>query len=167
MKTIIFILAISLFSFTSIAQEVDNEALLIQTIWGVNKRELVRAYMQLPEYEMPGFWRIYEQYEQARKTLAEERIQLVKTYVTKHAQLTDREADKLGKKILINNESYEKLHREYYSHFKKVVSPLEATQFLQFETYIQNAVKDYYMNNLPFIGVLEAERTKVEAKLKG
>lgn len=151
------LLLVSLPSFL-VAQTVDEEITLIQTLYGVEKRKLVSDYMQIPDQFAEAFWKTYDQYEAERRELGHARLLLINDYAESFGSLTEETADKLAQAVLANNIQVEKLNESYYKKFKKETSALKAAQFMQLETYLQNVVRSEIQAGIPFIGEIERLR---------
>lgn len=133
------------------AQDINDEITLIQAEFGMGKKQLVEAAMDLPKSMETGFWIIYEQYELERQLLARERILLINEYLTKYSEIDDDIADYLSKGILKNSAARNKLHRKFYTKFKKVTTAKDAAKFLQLDTYIHDTIRNLTLQELPFI----------------
>lgn len=149
---------LALFATSVPAQEVNDEVTMVQTIWGSEKRELMIDYMNIPEAQAMGFWKVYEDYEAARRQLAKDRILVIDDYVSNFTSLTEQKANELATKILANTVSEGKLRKKYYTKFKKASSAIDAAKFLQLDAYIQNTIRLALQDELPFIGDLESKR---------
>lgn len=158
MKCLLSCFIVSLSVTTVQAQEANDEVTLVQTIWGSEKRQLMIDYMEIPEAQAAGFWRVYEDYEMVRRELAKERFLLIDDYVSNFASLSEEKADELATKMLANSVSDAKLRKQYYTKFRKASSAINAAKFLQLDGYIQNTIRLAVQDELPFIGDLETKR---------
>lgn len=156
MRNWIFIVAILMMvpvtKSVSQTMTVDDEITLIQSAFGQDKKMLVDAYMDLPESIAPGFWTIYQAYEEERKLISRERLKIINEYLEKFETLNEEQADNLAKRTIKNDSELSKLHAKYYKRFKKVTSALDAAKFLQIDTYIHNTIRNAMQQELPFIG---------------
>jgi hypothetical protein len=114
--------------------------------------------MSLNEAEAAKFWPVYDEYSEKRKVLADDRIQILKSYADQYAGMTDDQSKALGKRYFKNESSILKLQQKYYNKISKSVSPLKAMQFMQAEIYIQTTLRSELQDAIPFIG--EFEKTK-------
>ena len=154
MKNAIFIIALLLIVsiHTSFAQSSkDDEITLIQASFGMDKKQIIEGYMDLPETVSPGFWTIYQSYETSRKELARERLKIINDFLSEYEKIGEEEADDLAKRTLKNDLALSKLHSSYYKKFKKATSALDAAKFLQIDTYIHNTIRNAMQQELPFI----------------
>ncbi|MDI1322661.1 MAG: hypothetical protein PSV36_07910 [Algoriphagus sp.] len=151
----ILLLILSVFTInigSSFAQTIDDEITMVQEAFGKDKKMIVEALMELPETMAPAFWTVYEEYETARQELGRERIKIINDYLETYSQLGEAEADALANRSLKNDAALAKLHSTYYKKFKKATSALNATKFLQIDTYIHNTIRNAMQQQLPFIG---------------
>ena len=154
MKNILFIsgflILISIQS--SFAQSsLDDEIILIQSSFGMDKKQIIEGYMDLPESIAPSFWSIYQAYEAERTMLARERMNIINDFLTEYDKIGNDEANDLAKRTLKNDLELSKLHSAYYKKFKKATSALDAAKFMQIDTYIHNTIRNAMQQELPFI----------------
>lgn len=160
MKKVFLILFVAL-SAGVFAQTTEKEDLdLIQGIYGKSKKELAVAYMAIPEAQGVAFWKIYDEFEAERKALGQAKIAIINDYAANYTSLTDESADKIAKASLKNNMDYQKLFSKYYNKYKKVAGAVTAAKIIQFENYMQTSVQSEIQNSIPFIGELDATKTK-------
>lgn len=69
MKKIILIAICTLFAVNLNAQSNTDEIALIQSAYGMEKKQIIIQFMKLTEAENAGFWKIYDEYEAERKEL--------------------------------------------------------------------------------------------------
>ena len=111
----LFLIATFVISSVTFAQSTAKEDVeVIQGKYGKSKKELVNSYMGLSESMAPGFWKIYDVYEDERKALGKKRIQLINDYIAKYETLSNEKADQLIKGTMKNNEAYQKIYSKYY-----------------------------------------------------
>lgn len=132
------------------AQSIDDEIILIQSAFGMEKRALVEEYMGFDRGAQ--FWMVYDKYETERRLIIRERIKTINDYLENFDALDDGEADRITKAIIKNNAAINSLHKKYHKQFNKVVSPTETAKFLQLDSFIQNTILLAIAESLPFIG---------------
>lgn len=160
MKKVFLILLMSVTAGV-FAQSTEKEDLdVIQGIYGKSKKELAVAYMAIPEAQGVAFWKIYDEFEVERKALGQAKVAIINDYASNYANLTDESADKIAKAGLKNNMDYQKLFAKYYDKYKKAVGGINATKIIQFENYMQTTVQSEIQDAIPFVGEMEAIKTK-------
>ena len=144
------------------AQSNKEDVDLIQAMYGKAKKELVNDYMKFDATAGAAFWPMYDAFENERKVIGRERIQIISDYADHYKTLDDMKADELGKKTLDNNLALDNLNKKYFPKFSKAVGALNAAKYMQLELYMQNAVRAELQESIPFIG--ELDRTKKDIK---
>ncbi|MDB4583465.1 hypothetical protein N9164_09955 [Draconibacterium sp.] len=153
MKKILSI-AILLFASSSIfAQTQQEEIDYYQSIFGMEKKLVVAAFLELEEDD--AFWPIYDEYEKARKELGKKRIKLIVDYADNYDNLTDEKTDELVKTNQDVRKSTTNLLNKYYKKVKKVSGSRTAAQFYQIENYFVVAITAQIYSTIPLIGELE------------
>jgi len=158
MKKLIVIAVAFLMSAGLFAQSNKEDVDLIQSIFGKEKKELVQAYMTIPEAQNAKFWALYDTYETARKKLGQERIKLIEDYANSYEKLDNKKATDLATKKLAWADKYTKFQQTYFTKFSAIIGGLQAAKFMQLEDYIENCIRVSIAEEIPFIG--ELDKTK-------
>jgi hypothetical protein len=137
------------------AQSIEQETELLQEVWGMEKRELVEQYMGLFEIDGQDFWPVYEEYAAKRKEIGAERINIIMDYANNYTSMTDEKAKSITNAVFNNNVKLEKLQQKYYKKMSKAVGALKATEFMQFEKYLDTVIKAELQGNIPFLKELK------------
>jgi hypothetical protein len=151
MKKITLLMAAIAIAIASYAQSNKEEVDLIQAAFGMEKKVVVSNYVHPAELQKDAFWKLYDEYEVARKENAKKRIQLLEQYAKQYATMTDEQADAWTKEVIKLSTATDKLIVTYYNKIKKVTSPIVATQFYQIEGYILTAIRMEILDMVPFI----------------
>jgi len=155
MKKILTPFCLLLF-FSASAQLTTDDVNLIQSMYGKDKRDLMQEYMQFKDStSAKAFWTVYDSYEADRKKLGMDFIKIIQDYAENYETLDDKKADALVSRMSANNIAFENLYAKYYSQMKAAVGALKASQFLQLESYLRNAVRITILDEIPFIGELD------------
>ncbi|MGL2963793.1 hypothetical protein ACSVH2_08250 [Flavobacterium sp. RSB2_4_14] len=158
MKKLFLVVLLST-TVATFAQSTTKEELdIIQGVYGKSKKELAVAFMNLSEPQNAAFFKVYDAYELERKALGAKKVEIIESYAKDYYTLTDESADVLAKATLKNNADFEKLLSKYYGKAKKEVGAINAAKFMQFEIYLQTAVRSEIQEAVPFIG--ELDKTK-------
>lgn len=156
MKQTILITGLFLISFFGNAQNTQKDELqIIQTLFGMGKKELIASYIKAPVDKQDAFWATYDQYETKRQTLGTKRFEIINDYANNYFQLTDTKANELVGDVILNNVQLEKLNYVYFKKFKKLLGGVEAAKLIQLEVYIQSQIKSAMQNTIPFIGEIK------------
>jgi hypothetical protein len=142
--TVMFI-AVSFAKAQSSKEEID----LMQASFGMDKKAMVAEFVQVDPAQKDAFWKLYDEYETARKTLGQERIKLLDQYVAGYSKFTNESADAWTKKVIDLGKKTDDLIITYYNKIKKVTNPVVALQFYQVEGYILSGIRVSILESLP------------------
>lgn len=163
MKNLLSLAILMLISGVTFAQSNKEDVEIIQNMFGKQKKELIQAYMTIPEDKKAGFWALYDQYETERKLLGKERIALVEAYANEYATLDDKKANDLMNRKLKWLGDYSKLQKKYFDSMTKMIGGLQASKLFQLEDYLENNVRLFIQENIPFID--ELDKTKLKSAM--
>lgn len=154
---IIFIVLLFLSSFV-MAQSNKEDVDIIQSAFGKDKKDLVKDYMELSKKDSAAFWKLYDEYEDKRKVIGRERINLLEQYANGYQNIDNAKAEKLATAILSNDAKYNTLYQTYFKKFSEVFGARNAAKFLQLEMYVQTYVRANVMREIPLIGDLDKQK---------
>jgi hypothetical protein len=158
MRKLLFIAFACLLSANLFSQSNKEDIAIIQAMFGKEKKALVEEYMTFPENKKTKFWTLYDEYEDARKKLGRDRIEILGKYADEYATLDDKKATELMNKKLNWADSYSKFQRDYFTRFSAVIGALQASKFMQLEDYLENNIRLAIQEQIPFIGELDKTR---------
>lgn len=153
-KTLITTLMVTgaLLAFSqSNTEEVD----LMQAAFGMEKKALAEAFVELEGAQKDAFWAAYDEYETRRKELGRKRIDLLNRYIATYDTPGDANTDSMVKEMISLQKQTDKLIGSYYGKIKKGSGVKAAAQFYQFENYILSKIRSELMESIPFIGEFE------------
>jgi len=122
-----------------------------QSIWGMEKRAIVEAYMEFTEADAAAFWPEYEAYEESRKELGKDRVMILEDYAKNYATLTTEKANELVNGTVANNMGHQKLLKKTYKKMSKSVGAVKAAKFVQLENYFITMIQMTISENIPFV----------------
>lgn len=164
MKNLLGLVLLLMYSSVALAQSNKEDVEIIQNMFGKEKKELIQAYMTISEDKKAGFWTLYDQYETDRKKLGKERIALIEAYANDYATLDDKKASLLMDRKMKWLGDYSKLQKKYYDSMSKQIGGLQASKFFQLEDYLENNIRLYIQENIPFIDELDKTKLKEATK---
>jgi hypothetical protein len=133
-----------------------TEAEMLQNIYGMEKKAILNEFVKFSSDESQNtFWELYNTYEEKRKVLGNERVQLLDRYVREYLNMPESEMELLLDEVTTMNSDYVKLLNSYVKKIKKKVGVKQAAQFYQIENYLNNAINTSIAEEIPFIGELE------------
>ncbi|KMQ60148.1 hypothetical protein ACM46_18105 [Chryseobacterium angstadtii] len=155
MKTIskvILAIFFTLGSKTIYAQQFKQEADLIRSMIGKEKKEFVQYYMSIPNEKNSEFWNIYNQYETERQKIGSANFRLINQYLTLLNTNNENGYKKLVVDITASDSKSDKLLKKYYQKVEKDISPQTALQFFQLEKYIKARITYQLYQQVLFAG---------------
>jgi hypothetical protein len=150
MKKIVSILTF-IVAFTTVVAAQNTEFEYIKTQFKADKKTLLMNYVKLSDADAAIFWPIYNAYEAERGTLADKRFSNIKMYAEQYSTITNEQADEMIKGYFENNGKEVSIEKKYYGQIKKALGAKTAASWLQFEEYLDAAVKFHVLHNVPFI----------------
>jgi uncharacterized FlgJ-related protein len=160
MRKLIWILVCTFCFHALNAQDLStDEVQYIRQALKSEKKDLVKQYMSLSAAEDAKFWPLYDEFQNQRAGIAQERLQIIKDYSAQYQNLNDDQAKSLVKRALSNDKTNLKLKEKYYKKFSKAMGPLKAAQYIQMEDYFQTLVRYEIQDAIPFIGEIERKRS--------
>jgi hypothetical protein len=148
-KVTVLLFVLFTMSFVN-AQSSKEEIDFIQATFGMEKKALVDEFVKVDASQKDAFWKLYDEYETARKDLGKKRIELFVQYGENFDKLTSEFADTWTKEVLSLSKKTDALLVSYYKKIKKVTNPVVALQFYQLEVYILNSIRLAISEGIPF-----------------
>jgi hypothetical protein len=152
MKKITLLIAALVIAVVTYSQTNKEEVDLFQAAFGMEKKAVVANFVKVDAAQKDAFWKLYDEYEAARKENGKKRIQLLEQYAKEYKTMTNEQADAWTKEVIKLSTATDKLIVTYYNKIKKVTSPIVATQFYQIEGYILTAIRMEVLEGVPFLG---------------
>jgi len=144
------LLLIAFFTFLFVnAQSNKEEVDLMQSAFGMEKKAMVSEFVKVDASQKDAFWKLYDEYETARKDLGKKRIELLNQYADNYNKMTNEFADSWTKQVLDMTKKTDALLVTYYNKIKKVTNPVVALQFWQVEGYILSGIRLMILEELP------------------
>ena len=155
MKNLLLLFVALFYSATGFAQSAQEEVDLIQSLYGMQKKEIVADFIMLEGAQKDAFWKLYDAYEVERKELGMRRINLLSNYAENYGKLDDAKTDELIKEMNDLGLKNDKLIATYYKKMKKPAGVKAAAQFTQIEYYLLSTIRAKILEEIPFIGELD------------
>ena len=150
MKKITLFLAIMVMANFAFSQS-DEEVDLVQSLFGMEKKEVVADFVQPSEAEKEAFWKLYDEYETERKELGKQRLVLLKLYAGEFLTMTPEQADEWTMGVIDLQKKTDALIITYYGKIKTQTDGILATQFYQIENYILTYIRMNVLQDVPFV----------------
>ena len=152
MKQSILLISAFLFSIGLQGQVLGDDVIIVQNLWGKEKRALIADYMDFSAAQGDTFWPAYNTYESARKELGRERLAIMEEYVQNFQTLSDKKATELVNKAAQNSIALQKLLQSTFKSMSRIIGPAQAAKFIQIENYLMTGIMLSMQENLPFLG---------------
>jgi hypothetical protein len=149
MKKLLLLVIIAASATELYAQTSDAEATAIVNLLGVQKKEIIASLVKINPKDSAVFWKLYDQYQEANKKMAKNRIQLYEKTAMSYSNMNGPIADSLAKKFFDNRMIQEKSLEEYYQKIKSATNAVTAFEFFQAEVYILTQVRAQIMQQIP------------------
>ncbi|MFZ6001966.1 MAG: hypothetical protein ACOYW3_15750 [Bacteroidota bacterium] len=140
------------------AQEWSDESSMIQSLFGSDKRNIVSEFVGVEGNNRIEFLKLYDAYEQNRKTLGQKKFTLLNNYVKNYKSLTEAETEEVMKEIMLLSSGQEKLVASFYKKIKKKCGVVAAAQFYQIEWYLLSEIRTAVLESIPIINQLENKK---------
>lgn len=144
-------LAVTAFLFLALtvdtfAQDEIDSLMFTDRMWSLKKKALVLQVLDLTEAEKASFWPVYDGYHTAIRYLEMEYIYLNSQYIKELQGGSEHRLERLSTQILKNDLLLAKLRRIYFKRFKKALSPLQASSFMQFDQSWRTMMREELLN---------------------
>jgi len=145
---------------TPAAESYDNIYNYLQVLrsdFNSGKVELVNGIMKLSANDAKKFWPLYREYEAELGKLAVTRTELVAEFVQAHKQGTfdNAKAKNVAKRWFRGQRERLNLLEKYHGKIEKVLSAVQAGQFLQIENQIGLFIDITIASEMPLVGASE------------
>jgi hypothetical protein len=158
MRKLILAAIVAVVAFAAKAQSKTDEIAMIQSVYGMEKKDLIAKHMKIDAAKSDLFWQMYDEYEIARKEIGIIRANNIIAYAEKYEALTDADADALIKVSMEVQSSFVKLWDKTYLKMAKSLSPVTAAQFIQAEMFLENMVRQELSMDIPLIGEFDVKK---------
>ena len=135
------------------AQSDKEEVDLLQSLFGMEKKALVSDFVKVDPSYQDAFWKLYDQYETARKELGKKRIALLNQYADEYDKMTNESTDAWMKEVLKITASTDNLISAYYKKIRKVTDAATAARFYHIENYVLTSIRLAILEEVPFVHV--------------
>jgi hypothetical protein len=115
------------------------------------RKHLVAANLKLTDTEGTKFWPVYDQYIAELVTINNTKYDLLKEYFNNYGQLTDKQADRMTKRLLGLDLSVAQLRQKYQPIFRAVVPAKVAATFFQLDRRIAMMIDLQLGSQIPLV----------------
>lgn len=158
MKKFFLFAILTIFAIALKAQTSFDENSLIQSLYGMEKRELIAKHIKIDAEKSDLFWQLYDEYEIARKEIGMKRARNIEDYSKKYENLTNEDADALVKASMELQKGFIGLWDKTYKKMAISISPVTVAQFIQAEMFLENMIRQELAMEIPMIGEFEIQK---------
>jgi hypothetical protein len=158
MKKIILFSICLVFAMLSKAQSNTDEIAYMQSVYGMQKKQLIAEHMKISKADSAKFWSMYDVYETSRKAIGKKRATNIEEYAKSYDNLTNEKAGALMNASFGVYNDFGKLWKDTYTKMAKGISPLTAGKFIQVEMYLENLVRNELAGEIPLVGEFEPKK---------
>ena len=155
MKKILMLALFAIGTISSNAQQTKDEIAILQSAYGMQKRDLVAKFMDVNEAQSATFWSLYEEYEVARKAIGTKRANNIMEYAKNYETITDENVQNMVKVSMEVNKEFNALWEKTYKKMAKALGAKTAAKFYQLEMYLENMVRTEITESMPMIDELK------------
>ena len=141
LKSLYALILLIFLSTGSLAQNNPDELQLMQSLYGMEKRDIVAEFVELNEYQEAEFWKLYDAYELKRQELGKERFRILSSYVNDYGEVKPEKAERFMNQAISLRIKTDKLVDGYYKKIKTATDPVVAMQFYQIEVYLADVIR--------------------------
>ena len=156
MKKVILLISVIAFTVVSAFAQLENsskeQVSAIQEAFGKDKRAIVASLVKLQGKDSVTFWGLYDNFEAERMEFGLKKVELFKKYKAEYESLDDKSTNELVNEMMQIVDKDNKMIIKHHSHINKALGGIVAGQFYQIEMYIQASVRQFYFDQLDFIG---------------
>jgi hypothetical protein len=125
-----------------------------------SKAGVVEQVMLLNESEGAKFWPIYREYEAELIKLWDDKLAVIRDYVARYDQLTEKEANDIAEKAFALEIRKTELKRKYFPRVAKALSSQSAVRFFQVENQLLMLIDLQVASLLPIAGMDTGEASR-------
>jgi uncharacterized protein YfbU (UPF0304 family) len=137
------------------AQQTKDEIAILQSAYGMQKRDLVAKFMDVSETQSATFWSLYEEYEVARKAIGTKRANNILEYAKNYETISDENVQNMVKVSMEVNKEFNALWEKTYKKMAKALGAKTAAKFYQLEMYLETMVRNELSESIPMIDELK------------
>ena len=141
MKKIVFLVLVLVVATTGISQTFQDEVKLMQSIYGMDKKDIVAEFIELNSGQEDAFWKLYDEYEVKRKEIGKKKFEIIWNYVNDYGEIKPEDAEMMMNESIPLRKRSDELVDTYYKKIKNKTDPVVAVQFYQIENYLSDLIR--------------------------
>ena len=117
-----------------------NAIELVRTNVRANKAELIGRALALPDSEASVFWPLYREYEAELTKLADQRVVLIREYLTVYDTLSNAKAKDIMLRVFDLDARRVKLSRDQFNRFARKLPAKTVAHFFQLDGFLNRVI---------------------------
>ena len=136
------------------SDNIQNYLQLLRSDFNSTKVDIIHQIMKLSEADAKKFWPIYREYENELAKQALDRAELMAQFIQSHqdGKLDNAKAQSISRGWFKLQRARLDLFEKYHRKIEKVLTPLQAGQFLQIENQLALFVDIAIAGEVPLVG---------------
>ena len=151
MKKLLVLLALVAVPAVASAQSIDKDIEMLRSDLRAQKTAYLTENMALSDSESTKFWPIQRQYQSELAKLEDQRVALIKNYVTNFDKMSDKMATDMINRAFKLQDQRNALLKQYAGKISKAVSPRVAMRFVHAEGAIASMLDLKVRSELPVV----------------
>lgn len=141
MKKIVFLILTLVVVTTGFSQSFQDEVKMMQSIYGMDKKDIVAEFIELNTSQEDAFWKLYDEYEVKRKEIGKKKFEIIWNYVNDYGEIKPEDAEMMMNESIPLRKRSDELIDTYYKKIKNKTDPVVAVQFYQIENYLSDLIR--------------------------
>jgi hypothetical protein len=141
LRFLLFLFSLLLLYLSSKGQTREEKVLYAESLLANKKKAMILNYFQLTEAEKSSFWPLYNRYNRHIHDYELEYFYLQNRYDKGLEKLSVSDLHDLSERFIQNDLELARLRKQYYRRFRKALSPLKATEFMQLDQTFRTLVR--------------------------
>lgn len=140
MKRLLIVFSFFLLASEAFTQNADEVAIL-QSLYGMGKRQVMIDYLIIPEESATKFWELYDKYEEKRKAIGKKRINNIEQYASNMELKDSQKAIAVARQSIVLSNEFTSLLEKTMKRFGGVIPPETIAKFVHIELFLDNLIK--------------------------
>ncbi|MCU0233720.1 MAG: hypothetical protein MUE90_06790 [Thermoanaerobaculales bacterium] len=131
------------------AQQVSDQTLLTFEVLSQEWDKMIGGVLELSDEQAAGFWPLYKEYRADRSGLMQERIDILKMFLSGHETMGGEAARKLLDTLFEIDGKILTVKRQYAPRFDKVLPPAKVVRLYQTENKLEVMMMSELTKDVP------------------
>jgi len=129
----------------------DTDIKLMRSDVQANKDTIIADTMQFTDGESAAFWPVYRNYSHDQQVIGDERVLLIKDYVSSYDSMDDSKARDMVQRMINIEDKTLNLREDYWPKFMRALGAKRAAKFYQVDNRLTMMVNLQLASAIPLI----------------